>query len=153
MASTKLSPVEQEVTPCDEELELEPGIAATIPFVKACSNPKNSPKGSPKGHKDSPKGIKSSPKTLGKTSSMKNSSPHLKTPLDSRRSAPPRTPAGSSRPGSRRFSGNIELDSLSVYDQIYDAGSRRPSALDILSHTGSEGAAGQRGYSRAGAGS
>ena len=112
----------------EEELELEPRIAATIPFVKT-------------SNASSP----SSPKRLiSKTcSSPVNPRPGcLKTPLDSSRSAPARNGSGTSRPGSRRVSVDAELDQLSVLE-IYDTGSRRPSALDILSHTGSEGAHGE----------
>ena len=123
----------------EEEYEVSPQIEATIPFVK------------PEQNEASPK-----PNRLTKApSSPAMRSPHLKTPLDMRRSTPvtikiangtsPLTGSRpSTRPSSRRFSGDIELEKLSVNNvlEIFDTGSRRPSALDILSHTGSEGAAG-----------
>ena len=117
---SQLSPADEAV----EDEELEPRLAATIPFVR--TSPQDSPK---------------LPAAGGLSSVSPASLNLLKTPLDVRRSG-----AGSrgSRPGSRRFSGNIELDALSVYE-LYDTGSRRPSALDILSHTGSEGAQGEEG--------
>ncbi|KAL5266393.1 hypothetical protein ACHWQZ_G003723 [Mnemiopsis leidyi] len=122
----------------EEEYEISPELEATLPFMKPA--PSSS----------------SSPAPLNKApSSPSVKSQHLRTPLDVRKSAPVtiRIANGASpqiggsrsstRPSSRRFSGDIELERLSANNvlEIFDSGSRRPSALDILSHTGSEGAA------------
>ena len=124
----------------EEEFEVSPQIEATIPFVKPVQQAP-SPKPTPPFTK-----VPSSPSVR---------STHLKTPLDNRKSAPVTIKIAngasplsgsrpSTRPSSRRFSGDIELEKLSTNNvlEIFDTGSRRPSALDILSHTGSEGAAG-----------
>lgn len=125
----------------EEEYEISPELEATLPFMKPA--PSSS----------------SSPAPLNKApSSPSVKSQHLRTPLDVRKSAPVtiRIANGASpqiggsrsstRPSSRRFSGDIELERLSANNvlEIFDSGSRRPSALDILSHTGSEGAAGKK---------
>ena len=139
MASTlpTLSPA---VEAPEEDYEISPQEEATIPFMRP--TPSSQP----------------SPAPLNKTpSSPSVRSQHLRTPLDNRKSAPvtikiangasPQTGGSrpSTRPSSRRFSGDIELERLSANNvlEIFDSGSRRPSALDILSHTGSEGAAGK----------
>ncbi|XP_063685298.1 uncharacterized protein LOC134819328 isoform X1 [Bolinopsis microptera] len=122
------------------ELDISPEDEATIPFVTPV--PSNQHVASPK-----PKPLVKIPSSPGARST------HLKTPLDTRKSAPVTIRIGNgaspalsssrhSRPSSRRFSGDIELEKMSVNVlEVFDTGSRRPSALDILSHTGSEGAA------------
>ena len=125
------SPPEEEEE--EEEVELEPQIAVTIPFVNK-STTTTTTTSQP-----------NTPKPLAKSCSSPSTSHHLKTPLDLRRSAPA-TSNGGSRPVSPNFvSDHIELDRLSsqVALEICDSGSRRPSALDILSHQGSEGAQGK----------
>ena len=117
--------LEAPLPPEEEEEELEPQLAVTVPFV--IQTPTSN-----------------SPKPLIKTCSSPSVKNHrLKTPLGARRSVPVHGSTGS-RPVSRILLENIELDripSAAALD-VSDAGSRRPSALDILSHHGSEGAIG-----------
>ena len=101
----------------DEEIELEPHVAATVPFVQTTAT--------------------TPPASNGNSVLMPPASPNNKNspPGNNLLKTPQAHRNGSITSGSRR--GSL----LSVGDVGYD-GSRRPSALDILSHAGSETAAG-----------
>ena len=128
----------------EEEIELEPGLAATIPFVTTSST-----------------GCTTAETVIGQDP-LPQSSNHLKTPVDARRSLPISANGGTNGGGvplrNKQKNGHAvrpkswngspqalprtpDTRSLSIYDIGHD-GSRRPSALDILSCQGSESAAG-----------
>ena len=128
----------------EEEIELEPQLAATIPFVTTSST------GS------------TTAETAIEQDLLPQSSNHLKTPVDARRSLSFTANGGMNgggvplrnkqkngqavRPKSWNgsppsYTRTPDTRSLSIYDIAHDT-SRRPSALDILSCHGSESAAG-----------
>eukprot|EP00116_Pleurobrachia_bachei_P008508 sb/3468770/ len=116
----------------DEEIELEPHIAATVPFVQTTATTPP-----PTDHSIlMPPAAAPTTTTTTRTSCPKDSPPTavgnnlLKTPIGAHRNG-----SVGSVNGSRR--GSL----LSVADMGGYDGSRRPSALDILSHAGSETAA------------